>query len=107
MVVAMAIFISGLHQWRKLQGAQRISRLILHTDGSLECVRDNGVSETASVHPHSTVTPFLAVLLLKTTHRLESLVVLSDALGQEDFRMLRLWLRWRAQRSLLSPMSGA
>lgn len=106
-VVAMAIFISALNQWRKLWGSKRVSRLILHADGSLELMRDKGLAEAASVHPHSTVTSLLVVLLLETARGLETLVVLPDTLGPEDFRMLRLWLRWRAQQGPLSPLSGA
>jgi len=70
--------------------------LLLRGDGRLEKV---GAGDTACeliVHPHTLVLPFLVVLLYRQEGRLRSLTLLADSLAVEDFRQLRLWLRWRS-----------
>ena len=88
--------------WRsliRLRGPGRICRLTLREDGRLEFSRVDGSCGVASVHPQTTVTAFLCVLLLRAQARVEALVLLPDALAAEDFRLLRLWLRWCAAGS--------
>jgi len=92
----------------KMHGSRRIIRLTLRSDGLLEVGRLNEQSgqsvqsATLRVHPHSTVTSLLTVVLLengkrgKCGKRLEALTLLPDALNSEDYRRLRLWLRWQA-----------
>ena len=73
--------------------------LILHGDGRIEKL---GAGDTASdmvLHPHTTVLPFLVILLYRQKNRLQSLVLLKDSLEVEDFRQLRLWLRWQIKKS--------
>ncbi|MDP1636163.1 MAG: hypothetical protein Q8L69_15965, partial [Gallionellaceae bacterium] len=48
------------------------------------------------VHPHTLVLSFLVVLLYREHGRLCSLTLLPDSSTAEDFRQLRLWLRWRS-----------
>jgi hypothetical protein len=48
------------------------------------------------VHPHTVVLSFLVVLLYRSQGRLRSMTLLGDSLSGEDFRQLRLWLRWRS-----------
>ncbi|MBI3525846.1 MAG: hypothetical protein HY066_15240 [Betaproteobacteria bacterium] len=79
-------------------GRQRIIRLILRGDGLLEYVRSNDQPGEARIHPNTTVTPWLSVLLLQQGKRIEVLTVLADGLSREDFRHLRLWLRWHAAK---------
>jgi hypothetical protein len=39
---------------------------------------------------------FLVVLLYRQQGRLHSMTLLGDSISEEDFRQLRLWLRWRS-----------
>lgn len=77
-------------------GARRINFLTLRDEGVLDYTRVNGETGQASIHPQSTVTPWLTVILLRQEGRLEALVLLPDALDKDDYRHLRLWLRWRS-----------
>ena len=73
-----------------------VETLRLRGDGRLEKV---GAGDTACelvVHPHTVVLPFLVVLLYRQEGRLQSLTLLGDSLAAEDFRQLRIWLRWRS-----------
>jgi toxin CptA len=53
----------------------------------------------ASLLPGTTVHPWLTVVRLKTEERQFLLIVAVDTLKQEDFRRLRIFLRWRAEIS--------
>jgi toxin CptA len=70
--------------------------LVLHSDGRIETVGPDGVASDAAVHPHTLVLSFLIVLLYRQQGRLRSITLLGDSLSAEDFRQLRLWLRWRS-----------
>ena len=69
--------------------------LALRGDGSIEIVGADGTASEAVVHPHTLVLSFLVVLLYRCQGRLRALTLLGDSLAEEDFRQLRLWLRWR------------
>jgi len=70
--------------------------LVLGGDGRLQIVGPDGTASEAAVHPHTLVLAFLVVLLFRQDGRLRSLTLLADSLATEDFRQLRLWLRWRS-----------
>ncbi len=76
--------------------ASLVATLVLHGDGRLETTGADGTSREVSVHPHTLVLPFLVVLLYRQDGRLRSLTLLADSLAADDFRQLRLWLRWRS-----------
>ena len=90
-----AILISAGLSLRRLGSPDRICRLTLKDDGQLVFSRADGSTGEARLHPQTTVMAFLCVLLLRVRDRVEALVLLPDALDAEDFRQLRLWLRWR------------
>jgi toxin CptA len=96
LVLLSLILASALRQLFGLTGKNRICRLTLKDDGRLEFSREDGSGGEARLHPQSTVTSPLVVLLLRLEGRVESLVFLPDSLDEEDFRQLRLWLRWCA-----------
>ncbi|OHC64905.1 MAG: hypothetical protein A2040_08510 [Rhodocyclales bacterium GWA2_65_19] len=73
-----------------------VASLILRGDGRLETVGADGTASEAAVHPHSVVLSFLVVLLYRQQGRWRALTVLADSLAADDFRQLRLWLRWRS-----------
>ena len=74
----------------------RAGTLVLHGDGRLEADGPGGTPHEVCVHAHTLVLPFLVVLLYREDGRLRSLTLLADSLAEEDFRQLRLWLRWRS-----------
>jgi len=62
---------------------------------------DDGNAETITLtlQPQTVVLPFLVVLLYRqaSRRRLQALLILSDSLSSEDFRYLRIWLRWQVK----------
>jgi len=62
-------------------------------DGSLEVRRDDEW-RPLELAPSSTVLPLLTVLHFKEADARRHLVILPDSLPPEDFRRLRVWLRW-------------
>lgn len=73
-----------------------VTGLVLGGDGHLQTVDADGTASEATVHPHTLVLSFLIVLLYRQHGRLRALTLPGDSLSAEDFRQLRLWLRWRS-----------
>lgn len=74
----------------------RVASLNLHQDGRLECVLTEGGRAQASALSGSTVFPWLVVLRLRVdgARGVTSLALFPDHMAREEFRVLRLWLRW-------------
>jgi hypothetical protein len=75
-----------------------VVRLELGTEGRVLLTRRDGGVREARLSRSSFLSPWLAILVL-TTGRLRpatSVVLLPDSLPPDDFRRLRVWLRWRA-----------
>jgi len=98
-LLAAATIVSAWLTMRGLGGPERVCSLTLRADGLLDLERSSGLVGEASVLAQSTVTSWLTVLLLRRDARRETLAILPDALHPDDFRALRLWLRWRASLS--------
>jgi len=79
-----------------LRRTSPVAGLVLSSDGRLQIVGADGTASEAVVHPHTLVLSFLVVLLCRQEGRLRMLTLLADSLATEDFRQLRLWLRWRS-----------
>ena len=81
----------------------RIVGLRLAARDRLECLLAGGDRLAAKVLDDSAVFSLLIVLRLRIGEetRVSSLVLLPDQLSTEQFRALRLWLRWHAE-----PKSG-
>ena len=90
-----AVCVSAWLTLKRQRGPRRLVGLTLRSDGWLEFSRQDGSRGESRIHPQTTVTPFMTVLLLRQEGRIEALVLFADAVGGEDFRLLRLWLRWR------------
>ncbi|MDO9450858.1 MAG: hypothetical protein Q7J21_10265 [Rugosibacter sp.] len=80
-------------------------QILAVTDGDrlqrLESASGKSSWETTSdivLHPHTIVLPFLVILLYRQKNHLQSLILLKDSLTAEDFRQLRLWLRWQVKK---------
>jgi toxin CptA len=94
-LAALAVGISVLRAWRPPMPLE----LRLQPDGRLEW-RDAATSwQAASVLGSSVVNPWLSVLAWRPEgqRRVRYLVVYPDSLHPDDFRRLRVWLRWRAE----------
>jgi hypothetical protein len=74
----------------------RVASLRLYRDGALECVLPNGTSLLANPLPDTTVFFWLVVLRLQAEGEKGtiSLALFPDHMTREEFRLLRLWLRW-------------
>jgi hypothetical protein len=77
----------------------RIIGLRLCTRDRLDCVLADGNRVAAKALPGSTVFARLIVLRLRIGDdtRVTSLALLPDQMSTEQFRLLRLWLRWHAE----------
>jgi len=73
-----------------------VEALVLGGDGQLQIVGAGDTAVDVVVHPHTLVLSFMVVLLYRQEGRLRSLTMLADSIAAEDFRQLRLWLRWRS-----------
>ncbi|MDR3300395.1 MAG: hypothetical protein LBU43_10495 [Candidatus Accumulibacter sp.] len=74
----------------------RVIALRLHANGALECVLSNGTCLPVIPLPDTAVFTWLVVLRLKAEDQKGtiSLPLLPDHMTREEFRVLRLWLRW-------------
>ncbi len=56
-----------------------------------------GSEKNCAFHGSTYVSPYLTVLNLKEEGRrlMKSVVILPDAIDREEFRQLRVWLRWK------------
>ncbi|MBV2235744.1 MAG: hypothetical protein KUL75_09395 [Sterolibacterium sp.] len=92
-VTAVSLFVQMQH----LYGARRVLGLTLNKDGTISVQCSDQTCLQGRIKPQTAVWPWMAVLLLRLDDgRHWSLTVLSDALSDDDFRRLRLWLRWFA-----------
>lgn len=96
-------------QLRRLYGSRSVVSLMLRQDGAIDLQRKDGVLLQGRVLPQTTVISWLVVLLLRQENgRTLALTLLPDALAVDDFRQLRLWLRWMAlgdETETASPQS--
>ena len=104
--VLLAIGVLSLYSWRCLRPTLSVIRL--ERDGNVMAVAAGAseFSEATLLHG-ATVHPWL------TTFRLEmadggrhSVVIAGDCMTREDFRRLRVFLRWRAQFSAADGSRG-
>ncbi|MDR2614086.1 MAG: hypothetical protein LBC91_01995 [Candidatus Accumulibacter sp.] len=72
----------------------RFLALRLHRDGLIECVLPDETCLPARPLPDTAVFSWLVVLRLEAEDQTISLPLLPDHLSREEFRLLRLWLRW-------------
>lgn len=88
----------GASLWRVLQ-AQAIVGLRIHGRDRLDCLLAEGRRATVAILPDSTVFHRLIVLRLRIGEetRIRSLTLLPDQMSAEQFRALRLWLRWHVE----------
>jgi hypothetical protein len=81
--------------WVRVRRGSALTGLMLRGDGTIETLSSDGAAAGAVLHQHTLVLSFLVVVLYRQNDRLQALTLLGDSLTTEDFRQLRLWLRWR------------
>ena len=79
---------------RKRLAQTHIVALRVNIKGEFSVQQRGGEWLVASVLVSSFVMPWLTILQLKIADKREYLVLLPDALDADDFRRLRVWLRW-------------
>ena len=94
--LAVVLLLSIGASLARLRRRLPVENLVLRGDGQLETVGADGTANETVVHPHTLVLSFVVVLLYRQDGRLRSLTLLDDSLAAEEFRQLRLWLRWRS-----------
>jgi toxin CptA len=94
-LMALLLLLVGLSLARQRR-LPTVAAIVLRGDGNIEIVGADGTANEAVVHPHTLVLSFLVVLLYRQQGRLRSLTLPGDSLAAEDFRQLRLWLRWQS-----------
>jgi toxin CptA len=83
------------YSWLRVRCGSPVTGLILRGDGTIETIGSDGAVAGAVLHHHTLVLSYLVVLLYRQNDRLRALTLLGDNLSADDFRQLRLWLRWR------------
>jgi toxin CptA len=71
-------------------------QLRLDADGVLAIAGEGGEFLPAALQPAATVHPWLTVFRIRIDGRQRRVFVLPDSLNRQDFRRLRVWLKWRA-----------
>lgn len=74
-----------------------LRNLTLRGDGRVELEFADGRRGEASVVAGSTVLPWVVILRIEMGDRKLALLIAADMLNAEDFRQLRVWLRWRCE----------
>lgn len=94
-ICASLVFGLRFHAWRSAPGA--LIGFELRRDGSGAIEDRRGRWREVTVLGSSFVSPLLTVVNLRLAgaRGRRSLVVAPDALGVDEFRRLRVWLRWR------------
>jgi toxin CptA len=90
------ILINAAWSFRRLLNPDIVALKVNVKDGFFVLDR-GGDWRPASVQGSSFVAPYLTLLHLKlhAERRLRYLVIMPDAVATEDFRKLRVWLKWR------------
>ena len=87
--------------WRSWQ--PRPIELRTEQDGTL-LIKAGDEWQPVSLLPSTMVTPWLTVLHLRhVDNRRTHIVILPDSLCQDDYRRLRVWLRWKAHIAIDVP----
>lgn len=99
LAIAIGVCVSLAHSLRE-QGwwsGAGIARVELQADGNARLVDRHGRMHEARLTRSTLVTPCLVILVLATARLrpARTLVVPADSLPSDDFRRLRVWLRWR------------
>ncbi|MFZ4536821.1 protein YgfX [Propionivibrio sp.] len=95
---AVLLVLIGLSLWHAMRPG-RIVGLRIGARDRLDCLLADGSRVAVTALPDSTVFIRLIVLRLRIGEekRVSRLSLLPDTMSAEQFRLLRLWLRWHAE----------
>jgi hypothetical protein len=100
--LSAGVCVSGTLQWSR----DSVRELALRPDGGVAWRGGDDAWHVAPEVSGGVLAPWLMVIGLKEDGRsLQPLLVLPDALDDEDRRELRVWLRWRPQTRRPAGMS--
>lgn len=89
----------GFYLWRiaLLRSPRSIVAIEISDDDKLAFQTLDGKWQTAKLRQSSFVSPWLAILNLKPENAcwLRNVVIMADGISEEEFRRLRIWLRWK------------
>lgn len=98
-VIAALIINLGLEMWRNAlkHNADAVVAIEVASDNALSIQTRRGDWVECAVRGDTYVASFLVVLNLRRLDngRRKSVMILPDAIDTEDFRKLRVWLRWK------------
>ncbi len=106
LIMIMALVLSAMYAISKdgmMCMPWSVLKLTVNAQQELHLYRKNGQQLLAQVEASSVVTPYLTILHLRTlpttTHKKtwrnrQAVIVLPDHVDKEDYRQLRVWLRW-------------
>lgn len=104
-VLLMPVFLGSAWHTLRRDGFRTLQysliALRLDAEGRCEFKTRIGVWHEAALLGSSFVAPHLTVLNLKPAggRLAKHLVILPDAVNAEDFRRLRMWLKWRCKKA--------
>jgi hypothetical protein len=100
---SMLLLLLAISAWSCLRPSPFVG-IRLGARGELALRHVGGESVVCQVQPETTVFGRLVVLRLRDDQaRRRSLTLLPDSLSADQFRLLRLWLRWLADVDVLPP----
>jgi toxin CptA len=95
-----SVLVLFLFLFRRLRTRQDLPDAIrLSADGSLSWIPVDGSTRNYKVVMATTVLPWLVVLRLTGQGGKRSLVLPPDSMTAEEYRQLRVWLRWRVSEN--------
>lgn len=97
----LLLVVGGLLLWSWRRLSPTLSAIRLERGGNIMAVGvDDCEFHDASLHRRATVHPWLTVFRLELADgRQHTIVVARDSMTSDEFRRLRVFLRWRAQFS--------
>jgi toxin CptA len=108
MAVVLAGAVPGIVMHARRRSRSAVVRLEVRPDGAIRLQHRDGRQSDGVVHGDSIVTPWLTVIGVTVPGRWRStyVVVVPDAIDAEDFRRLRVRLRWPPSQGS-DPADGA
>lgn len=89
----------GFYLWRiaLLRSPRSIVVIEIGDDGKLAFLTLDGKWQSAKLRQSSFVSSWLTILNLKPENSrwLRHVIIMADSMPEEEFRRLRIWLRWK------------
>lgn len=101
MAALFANLLRVLGRYARLTDRASIVTMIADKDGTLQCSTKAGFEANAEVLPFTAVLSYAIFVRIRFDgeRRSRSIALLQDSLPPDQFRALRLWLRWKREPS--------